>query len=437
MINEKELNIEIFDLVNLVSSKSFLDKSYKNKNDNYIGDNEIARFEKPESLISSIKDKDGNIIESYKDSLGLKKNSYKKLRNITDKIIELYPYSEFTSIRFIEKILFEWIIDAYLNKKTEVEPLTYLKQCYEKDINNYNFYFKLESFRIQKPFRIGAVEFTFFDDNFLSIQLEKFKREFPNKSEKEFKLFFKEFISIPIVKITSKGIRDKAEQNAKKSINISIDALKCFLVIESINLKYKLPDVEYRFSKTNNLFIYDTVSDKFDYQLKFDNEAMPISIDSKKLQELNKLGLGIVSDFISNKRNNELYNKIIEMISSIAEYSSERNLHERIVKIVSTYESIFIPQSPTRGGRPKGLTLIKQVLDKILDQSDEEQIKRIFIGFDKIRNSYLHNRIPKFIDVNDLIVAQSIMILLLIELIQLNEKLKTLGELLDHFEIKQ
>ena len=287
MKDEKELNIEIFDLVNQVFSKPISDKPVENKDDNFIGINEIARFEKVESFISSTKDQFGTIIELYKGSIGLKKDGCRQLRNIADKIIELNPYSKFATIEFIEKVLFDWIIDVFLSKKVEIEPLIYLNQRFEKDINDYNFYFRIESLGIQKPFKIGQVEFTFFDDKFLDSQLEKFKRDLPNRSEKDFNLLFKVFISKPIVKISSKGIKDKAEQNAKRSINLSIDILKCFLVKESIDLRYKLLDVGCRFSVKNSLFIYDTVLDKFDFNicLKINDGVKPVSLNFSELEK--------------------------------------------------------------------------------------------------------------------------------------------------------
>lgn len=392
---------------------------------------------KVENIKRSQPDGYGNTLEAFKNQFGLVEKDYRKLSDIANKIIEHEPYSSYTSTNFIEDHLFDWIIDTYQNNKAETEPLNYLQNEFEKDLNEYNFYFKIHALGIEAPFKIGNVEFIFFTDEVIKEHCKKFIKENPEKSVEECEFLFKEFRSKPIAKITAKGTQKGAKQNAQKQVNLSIDLLKCFLIQDSVISSTKLMDVEYRFTDTYpNSYIYESKSENFDFNSAFERtvSVAPVSLDSRKVKQLFDSGMDKISEFISKKPKNELTFIINRVISKIGEYSSENNLHERVIKIISLYEFLFIPVTKGKG---KGQTIIKsRVLTKIIGDSERPTVIKIFNEFYDIRDKYLHNGLEKHIDINDLFKVQKITLFLLKRLVELNKNLKSSEELLDHFEIK-
>ena len=156
--------------------------------------------------------------------------------------------------------------------------------------------------------------------------------------------------------------------------------------------------------------------------------------NKEKIEELLSSGLNEVSEFISSSPTNELSRTIINTISSIGNYSSERNLHQRVVKIISVYETLFIP---LKKGKGKGLSIVKsKVLPKIIEKNELETVVKMYIDFYDIRDKYLHNGLEKHIDIDNLYKVQKITVFLLKRLIRLNKKLTNSSELLEHFEIK-
>ncbi len=436
-MNNSELNNKIFDLVSFVTEELESPKPKENQNEDLVGIPVLFNLGEVKNIKTSRPDGYGNTIEAYKNNFGLDIQNYRKLRDVANKIIEIEPYASFATVTFIEEHLFDWIIETHNENKAKIEPLNYLQDAFENDLKEYRFYFRIHALGINSTFKIGQVEFTFFTDEELLDYSKKFKEQFPEKPKKECELIFKDYVSKPIAKVSSKGIQSKAKQNAQKQVNIAVDSLKCFLVEESVNSSTKIMDAEYRFTDTfPNSFIYDTKSDKFDFNLQFERAdgIAPISLNSEKIKELFDSGLGEVSEFITNKPSNELSRIILNTISSIGKYSSERNLHERVVKIISIYESIFIP---LKKGKGKGQTIVKsKVLKKIIGANELPMVVKIFNEFYDIRDKYLHNGLEKHIDIDDLFKAQKITTFLLKRLIQLNKKITSLKELLEHFEIK-
>ncbi|WP_431167738.1 hypothetical protein [Tenacibaculum halocynthiae] len=307
-------------------------KSEENQDEDLIGIPVLFNLGKVENIKRSRPDGYGNTIEAYKNDFDLDIQNYRKLRDITNQIIEIEPYADYATVNFIEEHLFDWIIETHKENRAKNEPLNYLQDAFEKDLKEYNFYFRIHALGINSTFKIGQVEFTFFTDDLLLDYSKKFKEQYPEKPEKECELIFKDYISKPIAKVSSKGIQNKAKRNAQREVNLAIDCLKCFLVDESVNSSSKIMDVEYRFTETfPNSFIYDTNSDKFDFNLQFERTdgIAPISLNKEKIERLFNSGLNEVSEFISSPPANEFSKIIINTISSIGNYSSERNLHER------------------------------------------------------------------------------------------------------------
>lgn len=432
-----ELNNKIFDLVPLVSKKLEPKKVNENSDEDLVGIPVLIDLGEVENLKRSIPDDYGNTLEAYKNDFGLNIQNYSKLRDIANQIIEIEPYSSFATVNFIEEHLFEWIIETHKENRAKNEPLNYLRDVFEKDFKEYNFYFRIHALGISSTFKVGQVEFTFFTDEILIEYSKQFKKQFPEKPEKECDLIFKDYISKPIAKVKSKGIQDKAKRNAQKQVNLALDSLKCFLVEESVISSSKIMDAEYRFTDTfPNSFIYDTTASNFDFNLQFERTdgITPISLSKDKVEKLFDSGLKEVSEFISSRASNELSRVILNTINSIGNYTSERNLHERVVKIISVYETIFIP---LKKGKGKGLTIVKsKVLPKIIGKNELEMVVKIFIDLYDIRDKYLHNGIEKHIDIDNLYKVQKITVFLLKRLIGLNKKLTNSIELLEHFEIK-
>ncbi|WP_228853062.1 hypothetical protein [Aegicerativicinus sediminis] len=431
-----DVNKKIFDLVPLVTEKPEAQKPSMPFKE-LIGIPIIINLGKVENIKESQSDLDGKTVNAFKNSLGLSNINYSKLTNISNEILQQSPYNGNTTIEFIEEHLFDWIIETYKNKKTLIEPLNYLQTKFEEEFDEYTYYFRIHALGIESPFQIGNVQIMFFSEEILEELYSLFKLSQENKTKEEFDAFFKPFEGRPIAKVQTKGTKNKSKLKGQKQVNTAIDILKAFLVEESVRPSTQLMDVEYRFKHLfPHSYIYETCSEKFDFHhtLERIGGIEPVELYDQRLKHLLNSGLDKVSDFAFSGANDELAILIQRAIKKIGEYSSEDDLHERVIKIISLYEFLFIPVTKGKG---RGQTIVKSnVLKKIIEPSEQEEIIRIFNTFYDIRDKMLHNGIEKHIDLNNLYKVQKITLFLLKYLVELNKKLKTKIQLYNYFKIK-
>lgn len=439
---EKELVKEIYKLIDLVTEAPTKTKKSPQKRVDLVGIPKIISLKNIQEPVEYRIDAEGQKVEAYKEigglSIGFNETNFRYFRKVINQIIEISPYSKYSSVEFIEKHLFNWILETYSSKMAKSEPQTYLEEKLSEELKTYTFRFKLKAAGIAKEFQIGNVLLTFFTKEELNIEFEKFKKASPDKTRDEFDQLFKTFTKTPLVKVTVTGTIEKAKSLAKHEATNAINGLKCFLQKESMDDSCKILDVDFQFSEIQpNWFIYNSSSTEFDYLFNMERNdgAVPMHLHETRIEELFSSGLDIMSNFLRQDRQTEFEVMLMNSIERMGSIISTRDLHDRCVKIVSLYEHLFLPSTKGQG---KGLTIIKNsVLPKFVVSEELSIFQEYVIAVYNVRDKYLHNGVRLKLSTKEIFLIQMLANSIILRLIQLRSTFKTRNDIIKHFEIKK
>lgn len=367
--------------------------------------------------------------------IGLTPTNYRRLQELVIQALEYKQINQKADYEFLETEIFNWLILCYQDKRIKKDLVTYLEDRIDENCKEYIFYFKILALAIEESFLVGDVEISHLSEDKIQSELESLK-EIKDDTE-ELDSFFKEFKEPVLARILSYGVESKAKKAAMLKAELSINALKCFFINESLLQSYQIFDVDFNFN-TNDFssFIYETTEKKFSFQSSFNRiqGAHPIIIKKKRLEELNKSGLIRFSDFISHPKIGSLYQEIVDGINHLGKAISTRNLYDRVVHLISFFERFVAPKDNSKA---KGQTrLNNDILPKIPHLADVEMYKKYVNRFYRVRDSYIHKRIELPIALEDLFHFQLLGTLLLIYLMELNKNVNEFDEMLEHFGIK-
>lgn len=443
-MNIKKINEESHNLVKLLYFKDFIGSDI-------LSNNEKKMIGQPECIkvfnLTEVKDVmiyNHDILENIiavrtirnEQEIGLSQENYYHLKMIVEELLLDNFICENSDFRFLEVKIFEWLICIYLEKEIDNDLYKYILSEVEYEKAEYSFYFKLNDIIIEDHFVVGNCYLTSIDQTFFEKRLEETNLNNEKVSQddnKAFYSFFNKFCNRVLITTTVNAISNKAVLLAKKEVELSINALKVFLSIESLT-KTNLFNIDFMIhDEISEYFSYSKTSKNFDTSIDVGNNTIPIEIDKKKLNELNSYGLKVVSKFLQNKKSNELYFEIESLINELGNINSTKNFHNRIILLISFFERIVIPKTNTKG---KGLAFLKNnVLPKLISNFNDDiasQINRIY----NIRDKYIHNRIEIPIDINSMLMFKNIARIFLLKLINLNNlNYQSLEEVQEHFEI--
>ncbi|KKK95403.1 hypothetical protein LCGC14_2673160, partial [marine sediment metagenome] len=148
--------------------------------------------------------------------------------------------------------------------------------------------------------------------------------------------------------------------------------------------------------------------------MQFNN--IPFNFSQKRLSSASQNGLKVFSNYISQRKCNELDEIIIQSIQLFGSAISNWDLHLRCVNLITILESVFLKDDEDRGMEHK----VKARLSKLLSnqQNEKERIKSIVANIYEVRHKMIHKAIRIKIDYKELSEAQKIMINLFLRLIQ-------------------
>lgn len=372
----------------------------------------------------------------YGKEIGLKQENYHYLKVIVEELLLDQFICENSDFKFLEVKTFKWLVSIYLEKEIENDLYKFILSKLEEEKSEYSFYFKLNDLIIEDHFVVGNCELTSIDQTFFEKRLEEtnsYNERISQDNNKAFYSFFNRFCNRVLITITVNAIKDKAILLAKKEVELSINALKMFLSVESITKK-NLFDIDFIIhDEISEYFSFSKTTKSFDTIIDVGNH-IPVKIDNQKLNELNSYGLKVVSLFLQNKKNSELYFEIESLINELGNINSTKGFHDRIVLLVSFFERIIIPKTNVKG---KGLAFLKNnVLPKLISNFNDEvasQINKIY----NIRDKYIHNRIEIPIDVDSLLMFKDIARIFILKLINLNNSnYESLEDVQNYFKIQ-
>lgn len=440
-MTESEINIEAFKLVDLLTEEENNSKVEKQDSDEIIGISKAADLGKVSNMKIIQPDLYGNAVARYVPSkgkkIGLNPKNYKTLQNLCVEILSLEDtIAKYADNNFVEASCFDWVIDVYFTKQAKQDLLTYIKSCIESELDDYTFYFKIECLGISTPIEVGSVTIDRISQELLNKQYN-LRNDRKPLDRKEFDKQFKDFINKPIASIQIRGLKDSADRFAREKVKLSLNAIKCFLSIESIQSSIQIFDVDYMFHN-GSLSKYLVQKSNPNSFLNTDSRknygTSPLVLDKETFKRIKNEGFDKICEFLELQNANKLTYLVEDSINRLGEIISTRDWHERVVKIISFFESIIVPKTNTKSN---GETYLKKhVLPKLV-KGDIEKIKPVIRKSYETRDKFLHNRILNPIDINELYKMQKLSLILLLQLIDLNKKYSTVDEVLNYYEIRK
>lgn len=376
----------------------------------------------------------GNIISIHKEikgsEVGLDKTNYRYLRDLADEIIQIDFFSNITNVNFIERKIFDWVINIYRDNKADFDLITFLKREIEKELMEYQFYFKIYSIGIYQEISVGKVKFTLINEDFFEREYRNTRYNYKEDTSGVFEGFMSTLVAVSSAYATSEKAFDIALSNVEDALN----AIKCCMISDSLILTKTLPHLrEIQSTKRNMSYMYkpQNVNKGLNFGVRFD--SIPIEVDKIKFLELKKYGLEKISTFIQSRKDSELENVIMQKINDLGQIFSDRDAHERIVKLISYFESFIIPQGNLKA---KGRTYMKNLITYFRPPQDVELLRCVNRMYD-IRDKFLHNKIQLRIELEELFIFQKFANIFLNALIELSKKYSTVNEVLQEFNINQ
>ena len=427
-MTEEEINQTAFQLASLIT---------------VVKNEPILNKEKPE-LVGSAKEKGffvlphklvGNIIErriNHADEpttifisednkkYGFNEENYILFKSLIENILSTEYFQNKVSFEFIERNTFDWVIEIHKSKVERNSVLDYLKNLHSENINEYQFYFPVLNLEIEKSFKIGNVEFTYFTKEYFDNLFNDFQKKAEPMTEKEFEeIFLKEYKGQVLAKISVKSEQDVAETFAQTDAALAVDVLKLYGLTSIIPEKRTMFDLNYRLNyqiKSNYLSEEVGKKDSLSISLKINNP--PFEVTNDQLVFANNNGLQSFSNFITLKKNDELYNLITQGIGLLASSLSNWDLHLRVINLITILESFLLKDEESNDMERK----VKARLAKIIadDFQEKEKLKILFTNIYQIRHKMVHKAIKLPINTEELMTAQLTIINLLLKLMRLN-----------------
>lgn len=427
-MTEEEINQTAFQLVSLITVVKNEPKSNKPKPELVGSAKERGFLDWSDKLVGNGIERSINhadepttiFISADNEKYGFNEENYILFKSLIENIVSTEYFQNKVSFEFIERNTFVWVIDIHKSKVARNSVLDYLKDLHSENINEYQFYFPILNLEIENSFKIGNVEFTYFTKEYFDNLFNDFQKKAEPMTEKEFEeIFLKEYKGQVLAKISVKSEKDFAETFAQTEAALSVDVLKIYGLTSTIPEKRTMFDLNYRLNyqiKSNYLSEEVGKKDSLSISLKFNNP--PFGVTNEQLVFANNNGLQSFSNFITLKKNDELYNLIIQGIGLLASSLSNWDLHLRVINLITILESLLLKDEESNDMERK----VKARLAKIItdDFQEKEKLKTLFTNIYKIRHKMVHKAIKLPINTEELMTAQVTIINLLLKLMRFN-----------------
>lgn len=370
--------------------------------------------------------------------IGYNETTYKNLISLAIRFLDIDYFEKYVDYQFIAKHIFDWVVDLYDKNRAEYNLYTYIQNEVEKELNDYTYFFKVQDLIIEEEFVVGNCTFTFKKSDYFESIFDEMLVDSKNlkpENKAGFVDAHKSFLNKVLVCSTVRGVKAKAELIIKKEVELSINAIKCLLINESLHPRTELFNVDYLYMNQtmSNYFSTTTSAKDFCMHLESKNSPTPITIDKFRFQELTQAGLETFNYFLLHKKNSELYYRTELQINLLGEINSTMDLYLRVTKLISFFENMIIPFDNYTA---KGKTYMKNIISIIVAPNDQQKITKSVFNLYDIRDKYLHNRNQLPIDHLDLLNVKVLAVLFLLVIVDLNKELNTMEEMQLQFGIQ-
>jgi hypothetical protein len=423
-----ELNKEAFELITLVVTKP---KEIPQERTELVGSSKERGFNDWSdkvvgAMVERTTDHIGNTVEIFlvdeKGSYGFDKIQYTKFNKLIQNLHSTEQLNLKVSLKFIQSESFNWVVEVYKKQQADSSLYDYLLTKSYAEVKPHTFYFPILNLEIEKSFKIGNVEFTYFTKEYFDDLYLKLKAKDDSYTEETFQqLFRRDFQGQVLAKVTVTAERDKAEEIAKQDSEIAIDVLKLYSESAIVPERKTMFDLNYKLGyqvQSNFLTQKPNESESLAISIQFNNH--PLNVTERLYQSAYQSGLKIFSDYISQRKTDELHEIIIQSIHLFGSAISNWDLHLRCVNLITILESIFLKADESNDMERKTKARLAKALTN--QHQEKERLKTIFSNIYQVRHKMIHKARRIEISTKELSEAQMNMVNLFLRLIELNSK---------------
>lgn len=308
------------------------------------------------------------------------------------------------SIEYLKEKTLYWIIDIYKNKKTKSDLLPFIESCLNTDIKKIKYYFPILNLDIEKSFKIGDVEFTFFTKEFFDEFWDKKSKEM-NTSEESFNSLFRKYQGQVFVLSEVEAEESKAQELAYDNVCLATDIIK--LLSPTVYFPNEKCNIELESRLPFSFEHLSIESDKkFDFKISVQTNRGTFVIKNEMIEGIRENMLKLFGYLLTKNEKSDLERKIISSIQFYSRCMMENDLHLRVSHLIMITESIFLLDEETYKMENKCKKRMCQLIyrnDKKLRQSLYDCLTDMY----EIRHKMTHKSIKNFIEIEKLRLLQT------------------------------
>lgn len=365
-------------------------------------------------------------------------SDYNQFKFLVEQFLSIDFINRLADYKFIVKIAFDWMIQLYINKVATIELYDFVVAEIEKKAKQRHYDFIIKALEIKTAFQVGNCHFhqLSHDD---SLRIFQTTNTEASKNGRDIKLqdwdkIFNSFVNTPLATVTVFGVKSKCVELAKKEIRLSVNSLKCFLFPQMLRSGVDTFNVDFDYRVVEKVEYLSHVGNfqNIGFNVEFPTNTQPISIGQVEFTKIMQDGLFLFHQFIISKRNVEIYYEIENAIIQFGSLSSFSNLYERIINLISFFETLIIPKNNYKA---KGETILKKNVIPKLHIGNQEVMRANIRRLYDIRDKYVHNRVELAVDVESFYSVTLCGLVFLVYCINAISSMNTIDDLHCHFNI--
>ncbi len=365
-------------------------------------------------------------------------SDYKHFKLLIEQFLSFEYINRVANYKFIVKVAFDWMIELYIKKKATIELYDFVLNEIEKETKQRHYDFIIKALEIKSSFQVGNCHFHQLSQNdslkiFQTTNIEASKNGIDIKSE-DWNKMFKSFVNIPLATVSVFGVKSKCLELAKKEIRLSVNSLKCFLFPKMLRSDVDTFNVDFDYRVVNKAEYIQHSGDfqNISFSVELPTNTQPILIDQAVITKIMRDGLFLFHQFIVSKQSSEIYYEIENAIIRFGSLSSFSNLYERIINLISFFETLLIPKNNYKA---KGETILKNNVIPKLNIGKQDEMRANIRRLYDIRDKYVHNRIELAIDLASFYSVTLCGLVFLVYCVNESSSMDKLEDLHRHFNI--
>lgn len=363
---------------------------------------------------------------------GFNDSAYPEFSQLISAICDYPSFRDTVSKDYLESKSILWLSNVYRDKKASQDLINYLKSESENEVQSLTIYYPIINLHINKPFKIGDVEITFFSKEYFDQLWSRNTKE--DRTEKEFNELYRKYQGRVFASYTIKAESKKANDVAFNKCLQAIDILKLFAptVIMPERKCYIGIEESLHFNFQSD-HITIPLNNKDAWKFSFSAKNDPFILTDKFLKDIGNVGLNQLSKFILTRPDNDISNLIIQAITLTSNAISNFDLHFRTAQLITIVESLLLEEDRKYDLEKKSKQRISKLFkdEKIIGGNDvSELLTRMY----QVRHKIIHKAIRLPILMTDLRDFQMLVVELIKRLTVANRDIsdkQSLIEILD------